>query len=77
MKLSEDTKKKISDKKSIAIICIETQEVFRSITEAAKKMNLNRTGICNVLSGRNKTTKGYTFKYLDSYDSSCSEYISD
>lgn len=46
------------------IICVEMNLTFESLTDAAKKLNLSQGDISNVLQGRQKTTKGYTFKYL-------------
>ncbi len=45
------------------ILCIELNQVFESLTDAAKKLNLNQGDISNVLCGRQKSTKGFTFKY--------------
>ena len=36
---------------------------FKSLTEAAEKLQISRTCIFNVCSGRSKQTKGYIFKY--------------
>lgn len=47
-----------------AVICNETQEVFNSIKEAALKLNLQSSKICNVLKGKRKHTRGLTFSYL-------------
>lgn len=56
-----------SDRDTIkkAIMCIETNIKFESIKQAADIMSLNPTGICAVLRGKQKTTGGYTFKYID------------
>jgi len=45
------------------ILCIELNQIFESLTDAAKKLNLSQGDISNVLCGRQKTTKGFTFKY--------------
>lgn len=38
-------------------------KTWNSISECAKELNLNISGISKVLKGRIKTTKGYKFKY--------------
>jgi len=48
------------------IICLETQEIFPSIKECSKKMNISKGCICSFVKGKYlyPTLKGYTFKYL-------------
>ena len=38
--------------------------VYDSIYQAAKELNLNRSAVCLVCQGKYKTTKGFTFNYL-------------
>lgn len=45
------------------IICIETREVFSSISEASAIKNISRTAIGNCLSGISKTSGGYHWEY--------------
>jgi hypothetical protein len=54
----------IIDKRK-SIICVETGEVFKSISQAAIEKNANRTNIFKVLSGERHTTGGFSFKYLN------------
>lgn len=61
--VSEETKEKLRKAFGKAIICVETQEVFPSITEAAEKINKNKTTISAVLRGRNKTAGGLHWQY--------------
>ena len=42
---------------------IETGEVFNSITECERAINGNNRHICDCLSGRQKTHRGYHFEY--------------
>jgi hypothetical protein len=60
-KLSEETKKKLSK----TIICMETGTIYSSIKEAAFELGLHESLICGVLKGKNKHTKGLTFKYIN------------
>ena len=46
------------------VICVETGQIFRTITEAAEKMNLNYARISDVCRGKRKTTGGYHFEYV-------------
>ena len=47
------------------VICVETQEVFDSINEAAKVVDIVHSGISDCLAGRKKTAGGYHWKYYD------------
>ena len=50
---------------SIPIYCLETNKIYKSAKECAKELNLNRPHIVDVLKGRLKHTKGYTFRYAN------------
>jgi hypothetical protein len=50
-----------------AIKCIETQEVFVSIAEAARKYTLSRQNISSVIHGRLKTTGKLSFIRIKNY----------
>jgi hypothetical protein len=39
-------------------------KIFSSLLEAGEDLKINSSIICNQLKGRQKTAKGYTFKYL-------------
>lgn len=75
---SEETKSKISransgkkrskeqrDKISKPIICIETGEIFASITEAADKHDVTIGAISRVLRGKSKTCCGLHWSYYE------------
>ena len=47
-----------------AVICLETNVVYESMTAAAKFVGVTKTQIGRVCSGKIKSTKGYTFKLL-------------
>lgn len=72
-KVSEKTRKRMSQShlnsdhvKKIRkpIMCVENGVTYRSMSEAAKKLNLQVSNICHVLKGKRKNTKGYTFVYV-------------
>ena len=45
--------------------CVETGEVFNSITKAAEAINRSTGNICNCLAGRRKTTGGFHWRYYE------------
>lgn len=65
-KMSESRKGKTigaTHVQSKQIICINTGEVYESIGEAARILNISRTGIINNLQGRSKSAGGYKWAY--------------
>lgn len=69
--LSKSTKNKMSEshkKGSLckAIKCIETNQIFISASEVARKMHLSQGNVSAVARGERKHTKGYHFEYLKS-----------
>jgi hypothetical protein len=62
-RISEIQKGRPSKTKKV-IICNELNLVFESLTSAASELNIKQGDISNMLSGRQKSVKGYTFKYL-------------
>lgn len=51
-----------------AVVCIETNQVYESIRSASQALNINRTSITSVISGRNKTAGGFHFKIYEKGD---------
>lgn len=47
------------------VLCIETQQIFESASEAARQMNLNKHCIIWCCNGKYKQTNNYHFKYLE------------
>lgn len=75
-KHSDETKKKISKANSgnkwsdeqrydvsNSIICIELDKIYLSMLDAAQDMGVSRTAIYWAVTGKNKTCKGYHWKY--------------
>ena len=52
-------------KNSIKIMCLEDNNIFNSINDAAKFYNLHRENISKVLNGKYKHTGNKKFKYLN------------
>lgn len=48
-----------------AVVCVETQEVFASMIDAAQKLGIKPQNLTAALHGRQKTAGGYTWKYAD------------
>ena len=46
------------------VICVETNEVFNSVVDAAKSVNRDARSIVDVLKGRHKTSAGYHWEYF-------------
>jgi group I intron endonuclease len=46
------------------VICLNTGEIFGSIKQTSVKLNLDLGNLWKVLSGKQKTIKGYKLKYL-------------
>ena len=46
------------------VMCVETGDVFRTVEEASRNMNLNRAAISHALNGRSKSSGGYTWRYV-------------
>lgn len=46
------------------VMCVETQETFNTITEAAIKYNISRKCVNDTCTGRQKTAAGYHWKYI-------------
>ena len=62
---SEETKKKIREANGKKVICIETGQVFVSITEASEYVGVGDSAIGNCLNGRSKTCRGYHWAYYE------------
>lgn len=67
IKLSEEWKKHLSESQphKRKILCIETNVIYDSFADAARKTGLNRTKIVSVCTGKRRTTGGYHFKYAE------------
>lgn len=65
-KHKEETKLAIKQKtKKRPIVCINTGIVYPSILEAKQTLNLDLGNLYKVLTGKNKTIKGFKFEYLN------------
>ena len=59
------------------ILCIETNEIFNSIGEASRKLNIDRSSIGKVCNNKLKSAGGYTFKYITEQDEWFEKYLKD
>lgn len=55
---------KLSGRKCKPVICLETGEVFSSVTDAAEKKGLHPAGLSNCLIGKQRTFGGKHYCYL-------------
>lgn len=63
---NEDIQKKIKETKEYRkCVCIETNQAFSSLTEAAKVLGVSSSKIAAVCRGKRKSTGGYHFKYVN------------
>lgn len=60
--VSKDTREKLRKAFGQAVLCVETNQVFSSMKEAADYFNLSKCTISAVIKGRNKTAAGYHWK---------------
>ena len=61
-KVSTDSKEVSTDNKEV--VCIETGEVFSSIRQASKSINVDPSSITKCCKGKRKTAGGYHWQYL-------------
>lgn len=62
-KLSEDEIRKNIERCSISVVCEETGEIFSSLHDASRKYGISPACICNCCKGKQKTAKGFHWKY--------------
>jgi len=62
---TEEFKNEIAKKLGKKIRCVETGEVFNSVSECAKQMNADRRNVQRVCTGKYKSTKGYSFEFIE------------
>lgn len=67
---SEETKVKLSavQPEKHAVICIETGEIFDSVTAAARHYNINRSNLTLICRQHQRTIDGKHFWYLEDYN---------
>lgn len=63
-KHSEETKRKMSEAHSKKVLCVETSEVFESVSEAQRKTGIFRSNISKACLDKFKTTGGYHWKFV-------------
>lgn len=56
---------KRSTVKKVAVRCVDTGEVFDSISDAAEHIHINRSAICSCCKGRLKTAGGMKWEYYN------------
>ena len=61
---SNEKREKLNGVIGKPIICVETNTVYKSASEASRQMGISRSHLSNVLNGRKQTAGGYHWKYL-------------
>lgn len=56
--------KKIGEKHSKAVVCVETGETFDSLKSAADAIGVRKCSLCDALKGRSHTSGGYHWMYV-------------
>ena len=64
-KRGEEFSRKLGERKSEPIICLDTGVIYKSLTFAASELGIDRNGITNMLRGKAKTCGGYKFAYVN------------
>ena len=70
-KHTEEAKKKISDihknrpDQSKSVLCVETNTIYPSVSEACRQTGVDRGSISSACTGRQKTAGGYHWKYIN------------
>ncbi len=60
------SKEYINNFNKVEIINIDTNEIYDSLTEAAKSIGVNKSTLCGHLNGKGKTCRGYHWAYVNS-----------
>jgi group I intron endonuclease len=63
-KVSDETRNKLRQAFGKSVLCIELNQTFNSLTDAASFIGLDKTSISAVIHGRNKTAGGYHWKLV-------------
>lgn len=63
--VSERARRLTSERSRVAVLCVETGEVFKSLREAAKATGANPPNICNCCKGKKKTAAGFHWQYAE------------
>ena len=69
---SEETRKKIGEKSknreftnNDAVICLNNNTIYTSITKAAKALSVDRHNVSDVCNGKREEIKGFKFKFVE------------
>lgn len=62
-KPSELNKQRNRERTSVAVVCVETNEIFSSIRDACSKYGIHPSNLCNCCKGKKKTANGLHWRY--------------
>lgn len=60
---TEESIKRLIERSSVPVICVETGTIFNSIRDACRAYNLSPPNVCNCCKGKKKTVGGFHWKY--------------
>ena len=60
---TEESIKRLIERSSVPVICVETGTIFNSIRDACRAYNLSPPNVCNCCKGKKKTAGGFHWKY--------------
>lgn len=63
-RISEHMILAMTEATSKKVLCVETGEVYKSLSEADRQLGISFKNISNVLRGKSKTAGGYHWKYV-------------
>lgn len=64
-KVSDDGRKRIGEAHSKAVRCVETGEIFSSITKAQEATHIHKSNISSCCRGKAKTAGGYHWEFVE------------
>lgn len=67
-KISKHVILAMTEATSKKVLCAETGEVYKSLSEAGRQLGISFKNISNVLRGKSKTAGGYHWRYADAYE---------
>lgn len=62
---TEESIKRLIERSSVPVICVETGTIFNSIRDACRAYNLSPSCVCCCCKGKSKTAGGFHWNYYD------------
>lgn len=65
LKWRKNDKKKVVKRTRVALLCVETGEIFHTIKEAADSLGIHSTTMKHYMDKNKGCVKGFTFKFIN------------